>query len=240
MQTPPAPPPQQLHCRCSHTCICNSCLLTLFGFPYLRRCSCLFFRMKSYVNYIYQSKVSPTSFTWIDIQLIASITQGTSLTKKKNMIYWSKCHSNNLLFISFLLPMLVLSWSSLVEIFLWIWNFNALKDFGLHLIWCLELVVGIFSAELIIAWSHCVLSSSSRFTAIGCKNHTADMKCPNWGTPITWSNKCFPSLCLSKGNCNMLATEFHPSCAWSYNYMLQAPHQIISSFFIPILQWFRP
>lgn len=88
-----ATPPQQLHCRCNHTCICDSCLLALFGFPYLRRCPRLFFRMKSCVNYIYQSKVSPTSFTWVDIQLIASITQGTSLIKK--MIYWSKCHSTN-------------------------------------------------------------------------------------------------------------------------------------------------
>lgn len=49
--------------------------------------------------------------------------------------------------------MLVLSWIRLEEIFLQMWDFNGLKGFGLHLFWPPEVVVGIFSAELIITWN---------------------------------------------------------------------------------------
>ena len=56
------------------------------------------------------------------------------------------------------------------------------------------------------------------------------MKCTNCNTPIVWSNNYFLSLCLSKGNSNVLANEFHPSCAWAYNYVVQAPHQLIKWF----------
>lgn len=112
-----ANPTQQLCCRCSHTCICNCCLPALSGLPFLRRCSCLFFRMKLCLYYIYQLKISPASLTQIDLWLVATITQGILLIQK----FWFndiKVTVTIVMFTSFLLLMLVLSWSSLEGIFL--------------------------------------------------------------------------------------------------------------------------
>lgn len=95
-----ANPTQQLCCRCSHIFMCNCFVSALSGFPFLRRCSSLFLRVKFCLYHIYQLKIGPVSITSIDLQLLARYyrtldTQGITVTI--------------LIFIYFLQLMLVLS-----------------------------------------------------------------------------------------------------------------------------------
>lgn len=76
-------------------------------------------------------------------------------------------------------------------------------------------------------------SLSSSFTAnekaSGCSTISQTWKAQSVEHLLYGATMIFP-LCLSKGNSNVLANEFHPNCAWSYNYMVQTPHQLIKEF----------
>lgn len=77
------------------------------------------------------------------------------------------------------------------------------------------------------------LPSSLSFTvnekASGCSTISQTWQAQSVEHLLYGATVIFP-LCLSKGNSNMLANEFHSNCAWFYNYMVQTLHQLIKEF----------